>query len=131
GKKNPGTNFSHRVSPIPDTAGTARFQQLNYFVYQQQNRDTFNSFNCLMKTLVCLLIDDDAEEAEIFHYALEEFSSSVKCVSASSGKEAIAYLTKHPGVVDYIFLDMNMPRMSGLECLTQLKKMGLSASVPI
>jgi CheY-like chemotaxis protein len=84
-----------------------------------------------MKPIVCLLIDDDAEEAEIFHYALEELNRPVKCLDARSGKEAIAYLTKHPGDVDYIFLDMNMPRMSGIECMQQLRKLDAASSVPI
>ena len=84
-----------------------------------------------MKPIVCLLIDDDAEEAEIFHYALEELNRPVKCLDARSGKEAIAYLTKHPGDVDFIFLDMNMPRMSGIECMKQLRKLDAVSSVPI
>jgi CheY-like chemotaxis protein len=84
-----------------------------------------------MKPLVCLLIDDDAEEAEIFHYALEELNRPVKCLDARSGKEAIAYLSKHPGQVDYIFLDMNMPRMSGVECMQQLRKLDTASSTPI
>jgi CheY-like chemotaxis protein len=84
-----------------------------------------------MKPIVCLLIDDDAEEAEIFQYALEELNRPVKCINARSGKEAIAYLNKHHGGVDYIFLDMNMPRMNGMECLQQLRKLEAATMVPI
>ncbi len=84
-----------------------------------------------MKPIICLLIDDDAEEAEIFHYALEELNRPVKCVNVRSGKEAIVYLTKHPQTVDYIFLDMNMPRMNGIECLQQLKKLEVTNSARI
>jgi CheY-like chemotaxis protein len=84
-----------------------------------------------MKPIVCLLIDDDSEEAEIFHYALEELNRPVKCVNCKSGKEAIAYLNKHVGDIDYVFLDMNMPRMSGVECLQQLRKLPATNMVPI
>lgn len=84
-----------------------------------------------MKPIACLLIDDDAEEAEIFQYALEELNRPVKCHNCRSGKEAIIYLNKHAGTIDYIFLDMNMPRMSGVECLEQLRALPAANMVPI
>ena len=74
-----------------------------------------------MKQIFCLLIDDDAEEAEIFNYAIEELNRPVKCAVARSGDEAIAYLTQHAGETDFIFLDMNMPRMNGMETLRRLR----------
>ena len=84
-----------------------------------------------MKPIVCLLIDDDAEEAEIFQYALEEFNRPVKCVNARSGKEAVSVLTLNEGNVDFIFLDMNMPRMNGAETLQQLRQLKSATSLPI
>lgn len=84
-----------------------------------------------MKPINCLLIDDDAEEAEIFHYALEELNRPVKCFTARNGKDAIACLTRNAWSVDFIFLDMNMPRMNGEETLRQIRKLDEARHIPI
>ncbi len=83
-----------------------------------------------MKQIVCLLIDDDFEEAEIFQYALEEIPFPVKCINVKSGKEALTWLARHPEP-DYIFLDMNMPKMGGKECMKQIKQINAVAHVPV
>ena len=84
-----------------------------------------------MKSITCLLIDDDAEEAEIFHYALEELNRPVKCITARSGTEAITILGNKQLTIDCVFLDMNMPRMNGFETLRQLRKLPALKDVPI
>jgi CheY-like chemotaxis protein len=84
-----------------------------------------------MEPIVCLLIDDDSEESEIFHYALEELAFKVKCHSVTSGKEALSFLNNRPSKPDYIFLDLNMPRMDGKQCLREIRKLGKADSIPV
>jgi CheY-like chemotaxis protein len=63
----------------------------------------------------CLLVDDDEDDKEIFSLALTEANPSIKCVVASDGHEALSLLRDGSFIPDYIFLDLNMPLMSGKE----------------
>ena len=79
-----------------------------------------------------LLIDDDLDDQEIFSMALEEVDDSVGCRFANDGIEALALLNNDSGFVpDCIFIDLNMPRMNGNECLAEIKKIGRLNRVPV
>jgi CheY-like chemotaxis protein len=69
------------------------------------------------------MIDDDIDDHEIFCEALSELSLKVpieiKCLSSAS--EGLHYLEKNPSAAEVIFLDLNMPGMTGLELLKKLK----------
>ena len=69
-----------------------------------------------------LLIDDDQDDQEIFHAALREISSSVRYSYIDNAKEALLKLTAGEIMPDLIFLDLNMPQMTGQEFLDQAKK---------
>lgn len=71
-----------------------------------------------------MIVDDDADDRELFCEALHEVDTSVQCIACSSGTEALNMLKGGPQLVpDYIFLDLNMPRMNGWQCLHELKRM--------
>ena len=72
-----------------------------------------------METVV-ILIDDDKDDQEIFQKELQKFDPSIKFLSAYNGEEGLAALSKNS--VDYIFLDINMPVMNGIDALKQIKK---------
>lgn len=85
-----------------------------------------------MSPLICLLIDDDPDDREIFALALEEVDKSCRLVTAKSGGEAIELLKNDPTFVpNFIFLDLNMPLMDGKECLSELKKIDHINRTPI
>lgn len=88
-----------------------------------------SSGNGLEKT--CLLVDDDEDDKEIFCMALEEADPSIRCYLASDGLEALSMLKDHSFVPDYIFLDLNMPLMSGKECLREIRKQPHLADIPV
>ncbi|HTE07130.1 MAG TPA: response regulator [Flavitalea sp.] len=72
----------------------------------------------------CFLIDDDPDDQELFLMALERIDKNINCHMANNGIDALKRLRKVNGFVpDYIFLDINMPKMSGMECLVELKKL--------
>jgi len=74
--------------------------------------------------IVCLLIDDDQDDQEIFSMALEDINSSIQCIMASNGIAALEKLNaKKPLIPDYIFIDVNMPKMNGIECLREIQKL--------
>jgi len=66
-----------------------------------------------------LLIDDDEDEQWIFMEALKEISSSFICVFAITAKEGLELSKQSPP--DYIFIDINMPFLNGLQCLELIK----------
>ncbi len=73
-----------------------------------------------MKKTHVLLIDDDLDELAFFLMAMDEMPDIFKCTYVSSGHEALKLLDEiRP---DFIFIDMNMPRWNGLECIKAIKK---------
>jgi CheY-like chemotaxis protein len=79
----------------------------------------------------CLLVDDDEDDKEIFCLALKRVDASIDCVTASDGREALSILNDASFVPDYIFLDLNMPRMNGKECLVEIRKQKRLAHIPV
>lgn len=74
-----------------------------------------------------LLIDDDEDDQELFLMAMKEIAASVKCTVLSSARIALQQLETHVLTVDLIFLDLNMPIMTGQQFLSELdKKEGLN-----
>jgi len=75
-------------------------------------------------TTTCFLIDDDLDDQEIFLMALKEVDENINGFVASNGVEAVAKLTTDLDFrPDHIFLDVNMPKMNGLQCLPEIKKL--------
>src|SRR6266487_683666 len=84
------------------------------------------------KAALFLLADDDADDQQLFKEALNEIDKSIRCLTASSGEEALNKLkTDLKQLPDYIFLDLNMPRMNGLECLVEIKKTNTLKHIPV
>jgi CheY-like chemotaxis protein len=75
--------------------------------------------------------DDDSDDRELFADALNEVDPRIKLVLAANGREIMELVANQKEVPDFIFLDINMPVMSGKECLTALRKMDRLKSVPI
>ncbi|MEP6645543.1 MAG: response regulator [Saprospiraceae bacterium] len=75
-------------------------------------------------TSTIFLIDDDADDQEIFSLAIEKASKQARCVFANDGIEALEKLKMDRNFrPDFIFIDMNMPRMNGQQCLAEIKKL--------
>src|SRR5262245_16732676 len=69
-----------------------------------------------------LLIDDDKDELTIFLDALREVpdGDGFKCTFANSSLNAVEMLKFL--VPDFIFIDLNIPRMNGLEFINFVRK---------
>jgi CheY-like chemotaxis protein len=71
--------------------------------------------------MLLLLVDDDPDDREIFVEALHQINPQYYCVTAKDGDEALVFLRKEAIVMpDYIFLDLNMPKMDGRQTLREL-----------
>jgi len=75
-------------------------------------------------TKCCLLIDDDLDDQELFCLAAKEADMDVVCICANDGLEGLEKLAQPQAIIpDYIFIDLNMPRMNGIDSLREIKKL--------
>jgi CheY-like chemotaxis protein len=77
-----------------------------------------------------LHIDDDPDDCELFMEALEAVSVATY-TAIQSPVEALRKLVKAEITPDVIFLDLNMPIMSGIEFLIEIKKEEELKEIPI
>jgi CheY-like chemotaxis protein len=78
------------------------------------------------------LIDDDEDDHLIFHLALGELGLETDCFEDTNSEEALLRLREGSvPVPDLIFLDWNMPKISGKECLICIRQIPACAHVPV
>ena len=81
---------------------------------------------------IFFIADDDPDDQEILTAALKSIDKFCKCVTAFNGEQALQVLLKGMLTLpDIIFLDLNMPRMNGKQCLTEIKKNDLLQNIPV
>src|SRR4051812_26385797 len=69
-----------------------------------------------------LLADDDKDDCFLFREALSELPIPTDLVTVHDGEQLMNYLGEHKNELpDVLFLDLNMPRKNGFECLTEIK----------
>lgn len=79
-----------------------------------------------------LLADDDSDDRLFFKEALEELRLSVTLSSVQDGEQLMDFLSTNSGhLPSVLFLDLNMPRKNGFECLTEIKKDSLLKDLPV
>jgi CheY-like chemotaxis protein len=80
----------------------------------------------------CLLIDDDYDDQLVFSIIIEKLNKSILCVTVDNTVEALAKLEQDPAFIpDIIFLDLNIPGINGIDCLTQIKSNDKLAHIPV
>lgn len=85
-----------------------------------------------MKRPICFLIDDDEDDRDIFMIALENADGSYGCVAARNGIDALNIIDTNKNFnPDFIFIDLNMPYMSGKECLQSIKNNSRFTATPV
>jgi DNA-binding NarL/FixJ family response regulator len=75
-----------------------------------------------MNSIRTALIEDNAPFAQTLEEYLRLSGSAVRCIAIyPTGEEALAGIPKNPP--DVVLVDVNLPRMSGIECVARLKEL--------
>lgn len=69
-----------------------------------------------------ILADDDEDDRLFFTDAFSELKINTKVTTYNDGVELMEYLNEEDSILpDILFLDLNMPRKSGKECLIEIR----------
>lgn len=79
-----------------------------------------------------LLADDDIDDCDFFKDAIDEISESIHLNILNNGVELMDFLLGRPvNPPNLIFLDLNMPKKSGMECIAEIKALKQFSDIPI
>ena len=78
-----------------------------------------------------LLVDDDPDDRDLFAEAVTIIDPTINITIKRDGEELMDCLRTISAKFDLIFLDLNMPRKNGKECLTEIKANEVHANTPI
>lgn len=86
----------------------------------------------MSKKLHLLLADDDQDDRFFFNKVLKALSIPTQFSSVEDGEQLMDFLsTGNMPLPDVLFLDLNMPRKNGSECLSEIKKSDKLKNLPI
>ncbi len=77
-----------------------------------------------------LLADDDSDDCLFFGIALKELFINAKLTCVHDGEKLMKYLHENE-LPDIVYLDLNMPRKNGLECLKEIRLDMRLRSLPV
>ncbi|MFC4635425.1 response regulator [Dokdonia ponticola] len=70
-----------------------------------------------------ILADDDEDDRLFFTDAFDELKMTTKVSTYNDGAYLMDYLNQEDAILpNILFLDLNMPRKSGMECLKEIKE---------
>lgn len=82
------------------------------------------------KILNVLLIEDDTIEIMKLNRTISSLKLNHNIIEANNGEEALKILEQKEVLPDIILLDLNMPKINGIEFLSILKKDSLLKHIP-
>ncbi len=87
--------------------------------------------NKMRPHILLMIVDDDKDDRFFFRSAIRKNNPSYECIEAENGADALKQLRETKLLPDFIFLDLNMPKMDGQECLKELKKDETFKKIPV
>ncbi len=84
-----------------------------------------------MKYQHILVIDDDPEDIEIFSEAVNSFNENITITSSTDASLALEGLKKTTQLPDIIFLDLQMPRLTGKDFLQKINEDTTLQNIPV
>ena len=84
------------------------------------------------KPLNILLADDDKDDRLFFKMALDSLTIPTQLATVVDGEKLMDYLAENARQLpDVLFLDLNMPRKNGFECLSEIKTSKALKALPV
>lgn len=87
-----------------------------------------------MKTRYVIFADDDADDLELVTGYFRQYDRETQVLEFRDGKEVMDFLNQFStasGTMDLIVLDINMPRLNGMETLSAIRNHPRFKNVPV
>ncbi|RYU94115.1 response regulator [Emticicia agri] len=77
-----------------------------------------------------LFAEDDSDDSQLFADALAQLPFETRLNTVFNGLDVINYLNTTSSLPHIIFLDLNMPKLSGIACLEVIRKNPVYSQIP-
>ncbi len=78
-----------------------------------------------------LLLDDDSDDCALFSDAIKEVDSKFKLTITNDSDKLLESLSPSSNFPELLFLDLNMPKKNGLECLSEIRQNPELKNLPV
>ena len=85
----------------------------------------------MTKKLTIFYADDDLDDLEFFKIVIKQIGGNYEVVTYADGVELLDAIHNPPPNPHVVFLDINMPRMNGLEVLKKLRESTKYKHLPV
>lgn len=83
------------------------------------------------KPVSIILADDDEDDCLLFSNALSEIPIATDLTTIYNGEKLMEVLKETDDIPLMVFLDINMPRKNGLQCLNEIKQTERLKDIPV
>ena len=79
-----------------------------------------------------LIVDDDEDDKDFLCEAIQKVDNSASCIWVSDGHHALRLINDESfNPPDFIFLDLHMPKIGGIQCLDKIRSLREYNRVPV
>lgn len=78
-----------------------------------------------------LLAEDDADDRELFLEAISMVAPEINVATFENGEKLMDHLNGSRQFPDCIFLDLNMPKKNGNDCLSEIRENQKTQQIPV
>src|SRR5687768_12493620 len=87
------------------------FENAEFYLILLSEQAGWETVNFKFNVMRIIYIDDDSDDREFFSDAIKIINPQISCIPFDNTEDSLAYLKKNDLTVDFIFVDLNMPKM--------------------